>query len=286
MRPNIKSFYHQPTYTWTHVISDPDTGKAAIIDPVLDYDAASARTSTESVDAVLAYVRDNGLDVEYVLETHAHADHITAAKHIQDTLKTPVIIGDGIKKVQKTFKPIYNLGAEFDTEGKQFDRLMHEGEVIQIGSLRLKALHTPGHTNDSMSYVVGDHVFIGDTLFSPDYGTARCDFPGGDAGTLYDSIQKLYALGDDVVMHLCHDYPPAHREPQSAFTVAEQKKNNVHVHEGVSRDEFIAMRTARDKTLSAPKLIIPSIQVNIRAGHFPDPEGNGMVYLKTPLNTF
>ena len=286
MRPNIKSFYHQPTYTWTHVISDPDTGKAAIIDPVLDYDAASARTSTESVDAVLAYVRDNGLDVEYVLETHAHADHITAAKHIQDTLKTPVIIGDGIKKVQKTFKPIYNLGAEFDTEGKQFDRLMHEGEVIQIGSLRLKALHTPGHTNDSMSYVVGDHVFIGDTLFSPDYGTARCDFPGGDAGTLYDSIQKLYALGDDVVMHLGHDYPPAHREPQSAFTVAEQKKNNVHVHEGVSRDEFIAMRTARDKTLSAPKLIIPSIQVNIRAGHFPDPEGNGMVYLKTPLNTF
>jgi glyoxylase-like metal-dependent hydrolase (beta-lactamase superfamily II) len=286
MQPTIKSFYHHPTYTWTHVVSDPETGKAAIIDPVLDYDGASAHTSTESVDEVLNYVKDNNLDIEYVLETHAHADHITAAKHIQETLKTPVIIGDGIKKVQKTFKPIYNLGAEFTTDGSQFDRLMHEGDVIKVGNLELKALHTPGHTNDSMSYVVGDNVFIGDTLFAPDYGTARCDFPGGDAGKLYDSIQKLYALGDDVVMHLCHDYPPEHREPQSAFTVAEQKKHNVHVHEGVTREEFIALRTARDKTLAAPRLIIPSIQVNIKAGNFPEPEGNGMVYLKTPLNTF
>jgi len=286
MPANIKSFYHHPTYTWTHVLSDPATGKAAIIDPVLDYDGASAHTGTESVDEVLQYVKDNNLDVEYVLETHAHADHLTAAKHIQETLKTPVIIGDGIKKVQKTFKPIYNLGAGFSTDGSQFDRLMTEGEVIKVGDLELKALHTPGHTNDSMSYLVDKDVFIGDTLFAPDYGTARCDFPGGDAGKLYDSIQKLYALGDDVVMHLCHDYPPEHREPQSAFTVAEQKKHNVHVHEGVTREEFIALRTARDKTLAAPRLIIPSIQVNIRAGAFPEPEGNGMVYLKTPLNTF
>ncbi len=286
MQANIKSFYHYPTYTWTHVLSDPATGKAAIIDPVLDYDAASAHTGTESVDEVLKYVKDNGLDVEYVLETHAHADHLTAAKHIQDSLKTPVIIGEGIKKVQKTFKPIYNLGADFDTDGSQFDRLTREGETITLGNLEIEPLYTPGHTNDSMSYLVGKDVFIGDTLFAPDYGTARCDFPGGDAGKLYDSIQKLYALGDDVVMHLCHDYPPANREPQSAFTVAEQKKHNVHVHEGVSREEFIALRTARDKTLAAPKLIIPSIQVNIKAGAFPEPEGNGMVYLKTPLNTF
>lgn len=281
----ITSFLHQDTSTYTHVLSDRATGCTAIIDPVLDFDQKSGRTSTISADQVLAHIRAHDLTLKYVLETHAHADHLSSADYIRRQSGARVVIGKPIVQVQQTFGKIFNEGERFKADGQQFDLLLGEGDELTLGNSLIRVMNTPGHTPACISYVVNDRdVFVGDTLFMPDIGTARCDFPGGDAGTLYDSIQRLLALGDEVVLHLCHDYPPADRPMSSSCTVADQKAANIHVRTGISRDEFIALRTRRDATLDMPRLILPSLQVNIRAGALPEPEANGVAYLKLPLN--
>lgn len=284
MNPNIKSFYHSPTYTWTHVVSCPNSGKTIVIDPVLDYQANNARTSTTFIDSILHYMQENNLELQWVLETHAHADHLSSSAYLQKQVACKVAIGNEIISVQKKFKQVFNLEDDFKTDGSQFNVLLRDGDTIDFGSCHLQAIHTPGHTNDSMSYRVRSAIFIGDTLFSPDYGTARCDFPGGDAAKLFNSIQKLYQLDDDARLYLCHDYPPKSRKPKAWYSVKEQKTANVHIKEATTKHEFIALRTKRDKNLTQPKLIIPSIQVNIAAGNLPKKEKNGVTYLKIPLN--
>jgi len=284
LNPKVKSFYHQDTFTWTHVVSCPKTGITAIIDPVLDYNARNANTSTDSIDAILNYIKQNNLSLEYVLETHAHADHITSAAYIVQQLKVKVAIGKQIQSVQETFKGIFNLGDSFKTDGSQFNQLLNGGDEVIVGELNIKVMHTPGHTNDSMTFICADCVFIGDTLFSPDYGSARCDFPGGDAKKLFDSIQKIYALGKNKKLYLCHDYPPKNRKPLAWFLSSVQQTENIHINHSVTKEDFVRMREKRDAHLNQPKLIIPSIQVNIRAGKFPTPEQNGQIYLKIPLN--
>ena len=281
--PNVRAFFHEPTNTVSYLLWDASTKRAAIIDGVLDFDASSGRTGTHSAEAILEAVREEGVSVAWILETHVHADHLTAAPFLKQATGAPIVIGEHVRAVQKAFKQIYNL-ADLTPDGRPFDRLVADGEALPLGELEIKVLHTPGHTPACVSYLIGDAVFVGDTLFMPDYGTARADFPGGDARTLYRSIQKLLALPDATRMFLCHDYKAPGRE---CFvwetTIGAQRAQNVHL-KGVSEDAFVAMREARDKTLSAPALILPAIQVNIRAGELPLPESNGVRYLKLPLN--
>jgi glyoxylase-like metal-dependent hydrolase (beta-lactamase superfamily II) len=282
--PAVHSLHHADTGTWTHVVADPATGAAAIIDPVLDYEAKGARTGTASAQAVLALCAAQGLAVRWILETHAHADHLSAAQWLRAHTGAPVCIGEGIRAVQAAFKPVYGLGDEFATDGSQFDRLLHDGECLPLGGMALEALATPGHTPDGMSYRVGDAVFVGDSLFLPDGGTARCDFPGGDAGTLFASIQRLYALPDATRVFVCHDYGPNGRAVQAQTTIGAQKVSNIHVRADTPAADFAALRNARDATLALPALILPAVQVNIRAGHLPPPDSDGRRVLRLPLD--
>lgn len=284
LRPLVQSFFDEATSTFTHVVFDQVGGHAAIVDPVLDFDPASGRTRHVSAEKVIAFVREQGLTVDWVLETHAHADHLSSAPYLQAQLGGRIAIGEAIRRVQGVFKPIFNLEPGFATDGSQFDHLFSDGEVFHIGGLRAQAWHVPGHTPADLAYVIGDAVFVGDTLFPPDVGTARCDFPGGDAHALYRSIQRLLALPDDTRLFMCHDYPTTDRAPAALSTVGEQRRGNIHVHEGVDEAGFVAMRQARDATLGMPRLILPSIQVNVRAGHLPPPEADGHRYLKLPVD--
>jgi glyoxylase-like metal-dependent hydrolase (beta-lactamase superfamily II) len=275
--PDVRGFFHPATHTVTYLVSDPATGMAAIIDPVLDFDAASARTSTRSIDAVMAALEAAGLTLAMTLETHAHADHLTAAAHLRRATGVSIGIGAHITEVQSTFAPLFGAD-DVRSDGRVFDHLYGDGDVFTLGDLSVQVIHTPGHTPACISYRIGDAVFTGDTLFMPDYGTARTDFPGGDARTLYQSIQRLLALPDDTRIFVGHDYLPQGR------TVAQQRAHNIHVGGGVSEDDFVAMREARDATLGAPQLILPSLQVNIRAGDLPPPDADGQRCLRLPLN--
>ena len=281
--PTIQSFFDPDTFTVTHIVSDPGTMRAAIIDSVLDYDPKSGRTSHTSADKVIAYVQKTNLEVDWLLETHAHADHLSAAPYLKQKLGGCIGVGRNICAVQTVFKKVFN-DPSMDTNGVDFDQLFDDGEIFRIGTLEMTAMHTPGHTPACMTYVCGLDAFVGDTLFMPDYGSARCDFPGGDSTTLYRSIQKVLSLDPATRLHLCHDYPPAGREPMWVSSVAIQRKENIHVHDGVTESEFVTMRNARDKTLAMPALILPSVQVNVRAGKLPPPEDNGVSYLKIPMN--
>ena len=283
--PEVEARHHADPGTWSYVVSDPATGVAAIIDPVLDYEQKGARTSTSSAQALLDYVHTAGLKVNWILETHAHADHLSAAAWLQQRTGAPVGIGAGIRKVQAAFKPIYGLEPEFPTDGSQFDRLFEDGERFALGSLEVEVIATPGHTSDSLSYRIGDAVFVGDSIFMPDGGTARCDFPGGDAHVLFASIQRLYALPEDTRIFVCHDYGPGGREVRAQTTVGEQKRANIHVRADTPEAEFVELRTKRDATLALPALILPAVQVNIRGGRLPPAEADGRRYLKLPLDT-
>jgi len=281
--PIVRSFFDSETFTVTHVLSDPVTRRAAIIDSVLDFDPKSGRTSHLGADRVVDHVRQSGLSVEWLLEMHAHADHFSAAHYLKQELGGKTGIGVHIRDVQQTFKTIFNA-KEMDAEGADFDRLFDDGEQFSIGELSVRVVHTPGHTPACVTYLVGQDAFIGDTLFMPDYGTARCDFPGGDAAMLYRSIRKILSLPSPTRLHLGHDYPPAGRGPSWLCSVGEQREKNIHVHDGISEAEFVNMRRARDQTLAMPTLILPALQVNLRAGCLPEPEDNGVSYLKIPLN--
>ena len=283
-RSTVQAFFDPRTWTVSYVLWDHATQRAAIIDPVLDFDMKSGRTSTTSADAVEDYVRAHGLQVDWILETHAHADHLSAAHHLRERLGGRIAIGAKIRAVQAVFKKIYNLERGFLPDGSQFDHLFEDGEVFHIGELQATALWVPGHTPADMAYAVDGAVFVGDTLFMPDVGTARADFPGGDAHQLYQSVRRLLALPPETTVYLCHDYPPAGRAPQWQTTVAAQRAGNIHVHDGVSEEAFVAMRLARDATLDVPSLILPSLQVNVRAGQLPPAEEDGVRYLKLPLN--
>jgi glyoxylase-like metal-dependent hydrolase (beta-lactamase superfamily II) len=280
--PEVESFFHQDTGTWTHVIHDGEAG--AIIDPVLDYDAAAARTATTSADAVLAFVRQRGLRIGWILETHAHADHLSAAGYLHDTLVAPIAIGRGIVDVQAHFKPVFGLGDDFAADGSQFDRLLDDGDVLPVGSLRVRAMATPGHTRDGLTYIAGEAAFVGDTLFAPDIGTARCDFPGGDATQLYASIRRILALPPSTRLFLCHDYPPPVRAAWRETTIACEAQENVQIGGDVGEADFVAKRRARDATLPVPRLLLPALQVNIRGGRLPPADADGRRYLRLPLD--
>lgn len=283
--PHVQAFFHEPTFTASYVVHDPVTKEAAIIDSVLDFDQPSGRVSFESSDAIIAYVEQQGLSVRWVLETHAHADHLSAAPYLQERLGGELAIGAEIVTVQNVFGKIFNEGTRFARDGSQFDRLIREGDTLRIGEIPLIALHVPGHTPADMAYVIGDAVFVGDTMFMPDYGSARADFPGGDARKLYRSVRRLMKLPDESRVFLCHDYKAPNREEFVwETTMLAERTANVHVHEGVSEEDFVAMRTRRDATLEMPRLILPSIQVNMRGGRLPEPEENGVSYLKLPIN--
>ena len=285
MQPQIKSFYHAPTFTFTYVVHDGQNPECAVIDPVLDFDNKSGNTSTESADTVIQWLESQGLKLKWILETHAHADHITAAKYFQQQCGGDIAIGDHIHLVQGVFKTVFNYGEEFIADGQQFDLTLGDNSTLALGGMQIQIMHTPGHTPACISYKVGDNIFVGDTLFMPDTGTARCDFPGGDAATLYDSIHKLLSFPDKTHLYMCHDYPDG-RDIREVCTVAEQKADNIHIGRGTSKADFIAMREQRDSTLDMPALILPSIQINIRAGLLPEAEDNGVSYLKLPLNQF
>ena len=280
----IESFFDEATNTVSYIVFDRTTHVCAVVDSVLDYDPKSGRTSTASADRIIARVRELGARLEWILETHVHADHLSAAPWIKQQLGGRLGIGEHIVTVQQVFGKLFNAGTEFERDGSQFDHLFRDGETFTIGSLQARALHTPGHTPACMSYLIEDAAFVGDTLFMPDYGTARCDFPGGDARTLYRSIRTLLALPPETRLFMCHDYMPDGRAPCWETTVADERAHNIHVHDGISEEDFVAMRTARDATLDMPVLILPSVQVNMRAGHLPPPEDNGMRYLKIPLD--
>ncbi|MFC5699414.1 MBL fold metallo-hydrolase [Pseudomonas sp. GCM10022186] len=285
MNPRVEAFFDPATCSYSYVVSDPESRRCAIIDPVLDYCAASGRTSHAGAERIANHVREQGLVVDWLLETHVHADHLSAAAWLKRELGGQLAIGGLITQVQQRFGELFNAGRDFATDGRQFDRLLHDGDRLDIGNLELCALHTPGHTPACMTYVVGDAAFIGDTLFMPDYGTARCDFPGGDARSLYRSTRRLFELPDATRLFLCHDYKaPGRDEYRYETTVAEQRARNVHAHEGVDEETFVAMRTARDATLAMPALILPAVQVNMRAGQLPPAEANGIRYLKIPLD--
>jgi len=284
MNPIVKGFFDHDTWTVTYVVYEKPGSPCAIVDSVLDYDPKSGRTSTKSADEVIAFVKANQLEVAWILETHAHADHLTAAPYLKDKLGGQIAIGDNIRTVQKVFKSIFNLEPGFSTEGVQFDHLFSDGEVFQIGNLKAEVMSLPGHTPACVAYRVGDAVFVGDTIAMPDVGTARCDFPGGDAAQLFKSIKKLLSLPSETRLYMCHDYPPEGRDVCFETTVAEERARNIHVNDGVNEAKYVEMRTARDKTLAMPVLILPSVQVNIRAGNFPPAEDNGISYLKIPLN--
>ncbi|HYX46056.1 MAG TPA: MBL fold metallo-hydrolase [Sphingomicrobium sp.] len=284
-RPVVRTFFDEATFTATHVIHDPVTRKAAIVDSVMDFDEPSGRTSFAGAQLVIDYVETEALTVEWLLETHAHADHLSAAPYLKQKLGGQIAIGARIRTVQEVFGNIFNEGTEFARDGSQFDRLFEDGDLFTVGDLPAIALHVPGHTPADMAYVIGDAVFVGDTLFMPDYGTARCDFPGGDPRQLYRSIHRLTSLPGETRAFLCHDYQAPERPYFSwETTIAAERAGNIHVHEGIGEDQFVAMRTKRDSTLAMPKLILPSVQVNMRAGRLPEPEGNGTAYLKLPLN--
>ncbi|HAE90657.1 MAG TPA: MBL fold metallo-hydrolase [Idiomarina sp.] len=287
LKPVVTHFFDEPTNTYSYVVQDPNSSHCAIVDSVLDFDYAAGRTSTESAERILKFIKDNHLTVDWILETHVHADHLSAAPFLKEHTGAQLGIGEHIKTVQETFGKAFNEGTEFQRDGSQFDHLFADGDTFSIGELQAQVLHTPGHTPACLTYVIGDAAFVGDTLFMPDYGTARCDFPGGDARTLYRSIQKVFALPDQTRLFMCHDYKAPDRD-EYAFetTVAEEKQNNVHVGGGTTEDEFVKMRTERDATLNMPRLILPSVQINMRAGHLPQPENNGQRYLKLPLNLF
>ncbi len=283
--PVIKSFFDEATFTVTYVVHDPATRRAAVIDSVLDFDAASGRTSHASADAVIAYVEEKGLAVDWLLETHAHADHLSAAPYLQRKLGGKIAIGEHITTVQDVFGKLFNVGEDFRHDGSDFDKLWRDGDQFTIGNLGVTVLHVPGHTPACIAYVIGDAVFVGDTMFMPDYGTARADFPGGDARTLYRSARRILALPPETRLFMCHDYLPEGRtEYVWETTVEAERKANVHIHDGLTEDEFVTMREARDATLAMPRLILPSVQVNMRAGHLPAAEANGVTYLKIPVN--
>lgn len=284
MTHTIHTFFHDETFTFTHVLVDNVTRDAAVMDPVLDFDQKSGRTSTDAIDKVMAFAQQQSLRICWVLETHAHADHLSAAAVIREKTNAQIVIGVAIKEVQGVFKSIFNEADDFPIDGSQFDRLVSDGDQIVLGDTVIEVMATPGHTPACVSYRVADDVFVGDTLFMPDVGTARCDFPGGDAVTLYRSIQRLLSLPDHTRLHLCHDYPPTNRAVISVSSVAAQRLHNIHVREGIECDAFVALRTARDQGLEMPRLILPSLQVNIRAGAWPKAEANGTSYLKIPLN--
>jgi glyoxylase-like metal-dependent hydrolase (beta-lactamase superfamily II) len=281
---NIQHFFDRATSTLTYVVHENGTG--VVIDPVLDYDPKSARTSTQSAEAVARYIDEKHLTVPYVIDTHAHADHLTAMPFFKKRYGARTVTGSRIGEVQRSFRDIYNLGADFPVDGRQFDLLLDEGQELEIGSFRVRAMHTPGHTPAHMSWQIGDALFVGDTLFMPDYGTARCDFPGGSTEQLFDSIQRIYALPDGTRLFMSHDYQPGGRELRFVTTVAEQKHVNIQLREGTTKQEFTTIRKNRDAQLEMPALILPAVQVNIRAGEFPEPEANGRAYLKIPLNLF
>ena len=288
MTPDVTAFFHDATSTISYLVSEPGgvAGGAhtAIVDSVLDYDARSGRSGTEAADKIVAAARERGLQVDWILETHAHADHLTAAPYLQEKLGGRIAIGAGVTEVQTIFKGVFNLGDDFATDGSQFDHLFGDGESFDIGAMRVEVLHTPGHTPACATYVFGDAAFVGDTIFMPDFGTARCDFPGGDAVTLYRSIQRILALPPETRLFMCHDYAPGGRAPAWQTTVAEERAQNLHARDGVSEADFVALRDARDAAIDLPALILPSVQVNIRAGHFPPPDDNGVSYLRIPLN--
>lgn len=283
--PVVRTFFDEPTFTATHVVHDPATRRAAIIDSVMDFDQAAGRTGHASAEAVIAYVREQGLTVDWLLETHAHADHLSDAPYLKAQLGGTIVIGREIMTVQKVFAEIFGEPEGFARDGSQFDRLMDDGEQFLLGSIPAVALHVPGHTPACLAYAIGDALFVGDTLFMPDYGSARADSPGGDAQTLFRSIRRLMRLPDETRVFLCHDYKAPGRDSFGwETTIGAERSGNIHAHDGVTEDAFVAMREARDKTLGMPRLILPSIQVNIRAGHLPEPEANGIRYLKLPLN--
>ncbi len=284
-RPEVKAFFHEPSNTFSYVAWDPASLQAAVIDAVLDYDAASGRTGHDTADQIVAFVQTHELLVEWVIDTHVHADHLSAAPYVQSRLGGRLGIGEHICTVQETFGTLFNVGSGFARDGSQFDHLFADGERYMLGAIEATAIHTPGHTPACMTHVIGDAAFVGDTLFMPDYGTARCDFPGGDAATLYRSIRKIFELPDATRIFLCHDYKAEGRDEfEYETTVAAQRSDNIHVHEGVGEAEFVAMRSARDATLEMPQLILPAVQVNMRAGQLPPAEDNGMRYLKIPLD--
>ena len=284
-RTTTQAFFDPKTWTVTYVVSDPATLRAAVIDPVLDYDFKSGHTSSTSADQVLAYLTEHALQVDWILETHAHADHLSGARYLQQRVGGRIAIGENIRAVQATFKKLYNLERSFLPDGSQFDHLFKDGETFRIGEVEVTAMLVPGHTPADMAYLIDGAVFVGDTLFMPDVGSARADFPGGDAHQLYRSMHRLLALPPETTMYVCHDYPPTAREPRWQTTVAEQRAHNIHVRDGIGEAEFVAMRQARDATLEVPTLILPSIQVNVRAGGLPPPDENGVSYLRIPLNT-
>lgn len=285
MKPLVHAFFDEATNTLTYIAQEPAGRACAIIDSVLDFDYASGHTDTRSADAVIAFVRENDLDLHWILETHVHADHLSAAPYIQERLGGKIGIGQRITVVQDTFGKVFNEGTRFQRDGSQFDQLFEEGDSVMIGQMRVDVMHTPGHTPACLTYVIGDAAFVGDTLFMPDFGTARCDFPGGSSATLFDSVQKILALPDETRIFVCHDYKaPGRDEYAWETTVGAQKALNIHIGAGKSKADFVAMRDARDATLAMPRLIIPSLQINMRAGQMPEPEDNGVSYLKVPLN--
>ncbi len=283
--PAVKAFFDEATYTVSYVVACPSSRRCAIIDSVLDYDPDSGRTSRESADALIEYIGDQGLTVDWILETHVHADHLSAAPYLQSRLGGELAIGCEITRVQQVFGKLFNAGTEFQRDGSQFNRLFGDGEAFKVGNIEARALHTPGHTPACMTYLIGDAGFVGDTLFMPDFGTARVDFPGGDAATLYRSIHRIFSLPDETRLFMCHDYKAPGRDTYAwETTVAEEKRSNVHVRTGTSEQDFISMRMERDRQLGMPRLILPSVQVNMRAGVLPPPEGNGVRYLKIPVD--
>jgi glyoxylase-like metal-dependent hydrolase (beta-lactamase superfamily II) len=283
-QPDVTGFFDADTNTISYVVKDPASAHCAIIDAVMDFDYAAGHIGTASADRLVTFIRANGLTLDWLIETHAHADHLSGAPYIQARLGGKIGIGEHIREVQDVFGKVFNEGTEFQRDGSQFDRLFHDGDTYSIGSLTTRVIHTPGHTPACTTHVVGDAAFVGDTLFMPDGGTARADFPGGDARTLYRSIKRVLALPPETRLFMCHDYGPGGREIRWETTVARERADNIHVRDGIGEDEFVALRTARDKTLGQPKLIIPSLQVNMRAGHLPPPDAAGRQFLKVPVN--
>ena len=284
MQAIVSAFHHKPSGSWTYVATDAVTHAAVVIDPVLDYDWRSGRTGTASADQVIEHCHASGANVLWILETHAHADHLSAAQHLRTMLGGRIAIGRGVLQVQQTFKRIFGLGADFVADGSDFDRLLSDDERLSLGQQEVRVIPVPGHTNDSVAYLIGDALFVGDTVFMPDSGTARCDFPGGDAAQLYRSVQRLYQLPSATRLFVCHDYCPGGREPRCESSVAEQRAANIHLRDGVSEDAFVQMRRTRDATLDVPNLLVPAVQVNIRAGRLPPADADGVSYLRVPLN--
>lgn len=285
MSPRIKAFFHEPTFTVSYVVADSQGQSCCVIDSVLDYDGKSGRTSTHAVDEIIAYIREAKMSLNWILETHVHADHLSAAPYLQSELGGQVAIGSQVPQVQEVFKKVFNADNNMSVDGAQFDRLLADGEVVECGDINIEVLFSPGHTPACVSYIIGDSVFVGDTLFMPDYGTARCDFPGGDAAQLYKSIRKILSLPPETKLFTCHDYGPNGRDYAWKSNVAEQKEKNIHINESITETEFVQMRTDRDAGLDFPALILPSVQVNMCAGKLPEPESNGVSYLKVPINS-